>query len=291
VKTWALPEADYFLSGHASCPGCAVALGVRFVMKGLGPKSVVVIPPSCIAVMAGPMPLSSMRVPVFQTAFETTAAAASGLARAYKALGEDVTVACLAGDGGTYDIGIQALSGAAERNEDILYVCFDNEGYQNTGNQKSSATPWGARTTSTPRGKGTRKKDIMEIMAAHRIPYAATACPGYPDDLVQKVEKARVIRGTRFINVLSPCVPGWGIPDDRSLRIARLAVESRAWPLFEVEEGLRYTITREPAGIPVGEYLRAQQRYAHLTDGEVGEIQAEVDRRWQQLIRRTGEQP
>jgi len=133
-------------------------------------------------------------------------------------------VACLAGDGGTYDIGIQALSGAAERNEDILYVCFDNEAYQNTGNQKSSATPWGARTTSTPRGKGTRKKDIMEIMAAHRIPYAATACPGYPDDLVGKVEKARAIRGTRFINVLSPCVPGWGIPDDRSLRIARLAV-------------------------------------------------------------------
>src|SRR3989304_6102625 len=127
--------------------GCGVARGVRFVMKGLGPKSVVVIPPSCIAVMAGPMPLSSMRVPVFQTAFETTAAAASGLARAYQALGGDVTGACLAGDGGTYDIGIQALSGAAERNEDILYVCFDNEAYQKPGNQKSRATPWGARTT------------------------------------------------------------------------------------------------------------------------------------------------
>ena len=163
----------------------------------------------------------------------------------------------------------------------------------NTGIQRSSATPRGAWTTTTPAGhtKVEPKKDLGEIMAAHRIPYAATACPGYPDDLVGKVEKARAIRGTRFINVLSPCVPGWGIPDDRSLRIARLAVESRAWPLFEVEEGLRYTITREPAGIPVAEYLRAQQRYAHLTDAEVGEIQAEVDRRWQQLIRRTGEQP
>ncbi len=291
MKTYALPEAEYFLSGHASCPGCAVALGVRLVLKGLGPRAVVVVPPSCIAVMAGPLPLSSMRIPIYQSAFETAAASASGLARAFKALGEDVTVACLAGDGGTYDIGIQALSGAAERNEDILYVCFDNEAYQNTGNQKSSATPWGARTTSTPRGKATRKKDIVEIMAAHRIPYASTACPAYPDDLVRKVEKARALSGTRFINVMCPCVPGWGIPDDRSFRVARLAVESKAWPLYEVEEGLRYTITREPAGIPVAEYLRAQQRYAHLTEAEIQEIQAEVDRRWAQLLRKTGDQP
>ncbi len=286
MKTYALPESDYFLSGHASCPGCAVALGVRFVLKALGPKTAVVIPPSCIAVMAGPLPLSSMRVPVFQTAFETTAAAASGLARAFRALGEDVTVACLAGDGGTYDIGIQALSGAAERNEDILYVCFDNEAYQNTGNQKSSATPLGARTTSTPRGKVTPKKDMVEIMAVHGIPYAATACPAYPEDLVAKVDKARALRGTRFINMLCPCVPGWGIPDDRSLRVARLAVESRAYPLYEIEDGRRYTITHLPAGLPVADYLRAQRRYAHLTDAEIGEIQAEVDRRWDRLIRK-----
>lgn len=289
MRTYALPEADYFLPGHASCPGCAVAIAVRLVLKGLGPRSVVVVPPSCIAVMAGPLPLSSMKVPVLQTAFETTAAAASGLARAKRALGEEVTVACLAGDGGTYDIGLQALSGAAERNEDILYVCFDNEAYQNTGNQKSSATPWGASTTSTPRGKSTRKKDLVEIMAAHGIPYAATACPGYPDDLVRKIGKARGLAGTRLLNVLCPCVPGWGIPDDRSLRIARLAVESRIYPLYEVEGGARYAITHVPAGIPVAEYLRAQRRYAHLTDGDVAAIQAEVDRRWARLVARTKE--
>ena len=131
---------------------------------------------------------------------------------------------------------------------------------------------------------------MVEIMAAHRIPYTATACPAYPDDLVGNVEKARAIRGTRFIAVLSPCVPGWGIPDDFSLRVARLAVESRAFPLFEVEDGLRYTVTREPAGIPVAEYLRAQQRYAHLTDADVDAIQSEVDRRWAQLSQRAGGQ-
>lgn len=297
MKPFVLPEEEYFLSGHASCPGCAVALGVRFVLKALGPKSVVVIPPSCIAVMVGPLPLSSMRMPVYTTAFETAAASASGLSRAFRALGQEVTVACLAGDGGTHDIGFQALSGAAERNEEILYCCFDNEAYQNTGNQKSSATPWGARTTSTPQGKATRKKDIVEIMAAHRIPYAATASPGYPDDLVAKVEKARGIGGTRFINILCPCIPGWGTPDDASIRLARLAVESRVFPLYEVEDGERYTISRIPKGIPVGEYLRAQQRFAHLTEAEIQQIQREVDRSWERLaqraapLKRTGEEP
>ncbi|MBI4607756.1 MAG: pyruvate synthase subunit beta [Candidatus Rokubacteria bacterium] len=280
----AAPETELLSPGHASCPGCAVALAVRFVLKALGPQTVVVIPPSCIAVMAGPLPLASMRVPVFQTAFETTAAAASGLARAFRARGEEVIVACLAGDGGTHDIGLQALSGAAERNEDFIYFCFDNEGYQNTGNQKSSATPWGARTTSTPRGKSTRKKDIVQIMAAHRIPYAATACPAYPDDLVAKVERAKGLRGTRFIELLCPCVPGWGIGDDASLRVVRLAVESKLFPLYEVEDGLRYRITREPAGLPVREYLSAQSRYRHLTEEGVSQIQEAVDLEWARLL-------
>ncbi|MBI4561255.1 MAG: pyruvate synthase subunit beta [Candidatus Rokubacteria bacterium] len=286
MKTLAAPGAELFSPGHASCPGCAVALAVRLVLKALGPPTVVVIPPSCIAVMAGPLPLSSIRVPVFQTAFETTAASAAGLARAFRARGEAVTVACLAGDGGTHDIGLQALSGAAERNEDFVYFCFDNEAYQNTGNQKSSATPWGARTTSTPRGKPTRKKDIVEIMAAHRIPYVATACPAYPEDLLAKIERARALRGTRFIHLLCPCVPGWGIADDSSLRVARLAVESRLFPLYEVEDGLRYTITHEPAGLPVRGYLAAQSRYRHLTEEAVRQIQAEVDQEWTRLAGR-----
>jgi pyruvate ferredoxin oxidoreductase beta subunit/2-oxoisovalerate ferredoxin oxidoreductase beta subunit len=258
-----------------------VALAVRFVLKALGRRTVVVIPPSCIAVMAGPLPLSSMAVPVLQTAFETTAAAASGLSRAFKARGEEVTVA---GDGGTYDIGLQALSGAAERNEDFLYFCFDNEGYQNTGNQKSSATPWGARTTSTPGGKPTRKKNMVEIMAAHRIPYAATACPAYMDDLLAKVERARSRCGTRFIHLLCPCVPGWGIADNASVHVARLAVESRVFPLYEVEDGCRYTITYAPAGLPVQDYLSCQARFAHLSPEGIRQIQAEVDQQWAWLV-------
>jgi len=291
VKTLAAPGAELFSPGHASCPGCAVALAVRLVLKALGPPTVVVIPPSCIAVMAGPLPLSSIRVPVFQTAFETTAASAAGLARAFRARGEAVTVACLAGDGGTHDIGLQALSGAAERNEDFIYFCFDNEAYQNTGNQKSSATPWGARTTSTPRGKPTRKKDIVGIMAAHRIPYAATACPAYPDDLVAKIWRAKALHGARLIHVLCPCVPGWGIAEDASLRVARLAVESRLFPLYEVEAGLRYTISHEPAALPVRDYLACQARYQHLTEEAMLRIQEEVDREWARLIERCGNAP
>ena len=279
-------EPELLFPGHASCPGCAVALAVRFVLKALGPRTVLVIPPSCIAVMAGPLPLSSMGVPVFQTAFETTAAAASGLARAFRARGEDVTVACLAGDGGTHDIGLQALSGAAERNEDFIYFCFDNEAYQNTGNQKSSATPWAARTTSTPRGKPTRKKDIVEIMAAHRIPYAATACPAYRVDLLAKVARAKMLSGTRFIHLLCPCVPGWGIADDASLRVARLAVESRLFPLYEVADGLRYAITHEPAGLRVREYLGVQARYRQLSEETVSRIQETVDQEWARLVER-----
>ena len=283
--------SDRLLSGHASCPGCAVALAVRLVLRALGPDTVLVVPPSCIAPMMGPLPLSSVTVPVLQTAFETTAAAASGLARAYRARGEALTVVCLAGDGGTYDIGLQALSGAAERNEDFIYVCFDNEAYQNTGNQKSGATPWGARTASTPRGKATRKKDIMAIMAAHAIPYAATLSPAHPEDLAAKVSMARAVRGTRFLNVTCPCVPGWGISDEASLRLLRLGVDSRAVPLYEVEDGERYRITHWPAGIPVARYLEAQTRFAHLTESEIARIQAEVDHRWDALRERAARAP
>ncbi len=279
---------DRLVSGHGSCPGCAVALAVRQVLRAVPDNTVLVVPPSCIAAMMGPLPLSSTTVPVYQTAFETTAAAASGLSRAYRALGRDVTVVCLAGDGGTYDIGLQALSGAAERDEDFLYVCFDNEAYQNTGNQKSGATPWGAFTTSTPRGKATRKKDIMDILAAHRIPYAATASAAHRDDFRQKMERALACRGTRFLHVTCPCIPGWAIGDDASLHVLRLAVESRIAPLYEVEDGERYRITYWPAGIPVREYLAIQGRYAHLDAEGIARIQVEVDHRWATLLARAG---
>ena len=189
----------------------------------------------------------------------------------------------MAGDGGTYDIGIQSLSGAAERNEDMVYVCMDNEGYMNTGAQKSGSTPRHAFTASTPGGKTTHKKNIAEIMAAHRIPYVATASVGFPDDLVRKVTKARDMKGMRFIVVLTPCLAGWGIPENAAVRVSRLAVDSGFFPLFEIEDGVRYTINHGSRGVPVREYLAAQKRFKHLGEEEIAEIQAEADDAWAML--------
>lgn len=190
-----------------------------------------------------------------------------------------------AGDGGTFDIGLQALSGAAERNEDILYVCYDNEAYMNTGAQASGATPPGAWTTTTPTGspKRTRKKDIMQILAAHRIPYAATASIAYPEDLVRKVQKAGQFRGTRFLHVYATCPTGWKVPSEISVRLARLAVQTRIFPLYEVEGGERYTINVEPVGYLVDEYCQAQGRFKHLGREDLDRIQEQVDHDWERL--------
>src|SRR5512138_2442007 len=231
-------------SGHAACPGCIDALSVRHVLATLGPKTMAVVPPSCMAVIAGPQPYSSLKIPVYQTTLEASAAAATGLRRALDAQGErDTHVVVLAGDGGTYDIGFQCLSSAAERNENIIYVCLDNEGYMNTGAQKSSSTPHLASTGSTPSGKTSRKKNLTEIMAAHEVPYAATANVGHLPDLLRKVRKAKSLRGTRIITLLIPCLDGWGLPDDAGLTAARVAVECGAYPLYEVEDGRTYTLT------------------------------------------------
>ncbi|MHB8764300.1 MAG: thiamine pyrophosphate-dependent enzyme, partial [Deferrisomatales bacterium] len=190
-----------------------------------------------------------------------------------------------AGDGGTFDIGLQALSGAAERNENILYVCYDNEAYMNTGVQSSGATPYGAWTTTTPTGspKRVRKKDIMQIMAAHRIPYAATASIAYPEDLVRKVQRAASIRGTKFLHIYAPCPTGWKVPSEISVRLARLAVQTRIFPLYEVVDGEHYTINVEPVGYLVDEYYRAQGRFKHLTEQDLEFIQAETDHGWERL--------
>jgi pyruvate/2-oxoacid:ferredoxin oxidoreductase beta subunit len=278
---------DMLCSGHAACPGCIEALSMRHVLSVLGPDAVAVIPPSCLAIIAGPQPLSSTRIPVYQPSLESSAAAASGLRRALDTRGKtDTHVVVLAGDGGTYDIGFQCLSSAAERNENILYVCFDNEGYMNTGAQKSSSTPHFARTGSTPAGKLTRKKNLTEIMAAHEIPYAATATAGYLPDLLRKVEKAKAIRGLRLITLLVPCLDGWGVPDHMGLALARLAVESGVFPLYEVEDGCRYTLNAPSERRPVREYLEAQRRYRDVSDGEIEQLQREVDAGWERLQQR-----
>ncbi len=278
------PEEELLSTGHLGCQGCGAALAMRHVLKGLGEKTVVVIPACSWSIIAGPFPYSALRVPVLHTAFETAAASACGVRAALDCKGDrETTVMAWAGDGGTFDIGLQALSGAAERNENILYVCYDNEAYMNTGVQSSSATPWGAWTTTTPDYKKQSKKDIMRIMAAHGIPYAATASVAHPDDLVRKVQSARDIEGMRFLHVLAPCPPGWKIPSELAIKLARLAVQTRMFPLFEIEDGLRCRLSPVADPQPLEEYLRLQGRFSHLSERDVQHLQRMVDERWEQL--------
>jgi len=276
-----------FCSGHVACGGCVEALALRVILNTIGNDAVGVVAPSCSAVICGGYPMSSTKIPVFHTTLESGAASASGVKRALLAQGKpDTTVMCLAGDGGTYDIGLQALSSAAERNEDILYICFDNEGYMNTGGQKSSATPMSAATGSTPAGKTTRKKNLIEILAAHRIPYIATTSPSHLNDMAAKIEKAKGIRGMKVIIVIIPCLPGWGIADDAAVKTARLAVETGVFPLFEVEGGLEYRLTVDTKSRSIEGYLGLQKRYRHLSETDVTALQDDVDQDWARLIQR-----
>jgi len=280
------PEKELISPGHLGCQGCGAALAMRHVLKGLGEKTIIVIPACCWSIIAGPYPYSAVKVPILHTAFETAASTAAGVRAALRVRGEnDTTVMAWAGDGGTFDIGLQALSGAAERNADFLYVCYDNEAYMNTGVQRSSATPYGAWTTTTPEKKETRKKDIMRILAAHQIPYAATATIADPEDLILKIRKAKEISGTRFIHILAPCPPGWKTPSELSIKLARMAVQSRAFPLYEIEDGVRYTLTQIENPIPIDEYIRLQGRFRHMAKEDIEVTQAGIDRNWEYLER------
>lgn len=285
------PVMDVMRSGHAACPGCGQAISMRLVLRAIGAKAIVVTVPSCVSVIAGPFPYAAANVPYYHAAFEVAAASAAGISNALKIQGkQDIPILAFAGDGGTFDIGLQSLSGAADRNEDFIYVCYDNEGYMNTGIQVSSATPTHAWTGTTPTGNTRRKKQIMEIMAAHRIPYAATATIGFPEDLMQKIKKARDIRGTRFIHLLSPCNTGWKIPENMAPKISTLAVETNIFPLYEITDGLHYQINYMSKGLPVEEYLSVQGRYAHLTPEQIKSIQTETDRAWRDLKQKSGGQ-
>ncbi len=280
-----------FSSGHVACGGCVEALALRVILNTLGPDTIGVVSPSCTAVICGGHPMSSVKIPLFHTTIESAAASACGVKRALVAKGKpDTTVLCLAGDGGTYDIGFQALSSVCERNEDILYICFDNEGYMNTGGQKSSSTPINAITGSTPGGKTTRKKNLIEILAAHRIPYIATASPSDLNDMAAKVEKAKGIRGTKVIIVLIPCLPGWGVADDSAVKTARLAVEAGVFPLFEVTDGLKYELTNSDKTRSVDAYLQQQKRFRHLKPDDIAGFQADIDLEWDRLEQRTSGQ-
>ena len=287
-------DRDYFKPGHLGCPGCGAAIAMKFALKALGQKIIMVIPASCASIIAGPYPQSALQVPVLHTAFATAGAAASGVRAALDMKGDsETTVLSWAGDGGTFDIGFQSLSGAVERNEDCIFVCYDNEAYMNTGVQRSSSTPFGVRTTTTPGQdwKKTRKKNIMETMAAHRIPYAAAASIAFPEDLIAKFKKAKEKRGgSRFIHIFASCATGWGAPSDMSVKIARLAVQTNIFPLYEIEDGTRYTLNYK-GDCRVEDYLQTQGRFKHLGEEDISQIQGMVTEDWSNLLRKTGEVP
>jgi len=284
-----LPLTERIDPGNLGCQGCGGALAMRMVLKALGDDTVVVIPACCWSIIDGPWPVHALQVPVFHTAFETAAIMATGIKAAKVQQGKDTTVVAWAGDGGTFDIGLQALSGAAERNEDIIYVCYDNEAYMNTGIQRSSSTPIGTWTTTTPdeRPETRPKKNIMEIMAAHRIPYAATATPAFPDDLLRKVEIAKDLRGTRFLHILSVCPPGWKMDSGRAIAAMRAAVDSRVFPLYEVRDGLEFTITRWPEhDLAPEDYFGMQGRFRPLLEDRavLDQVRGLIDHQWETLV-------
>ena len=274
--------------GHLGCKGCGAALAMRLALEALGPRIVLVIPACCMAVVDGPAPFHAFHVPMLHCAFAATASVATGVRAGLDRRGiDDVTVVGFAGDGGTFDIGLQSLSGAAERNENILYICYDNEAYMNTGAQRSSATPELATTTTTPRShpKRGRKKRIAQILAAHGIPYLATASIAFPDDFAAKLRSAQATSGFRFLHVLAPCPTGWGAQSDMTVRLAALAVHTRTFPLLEVRDGIAWTLTHRSRGEPVSSYLRLQKRFAHLSPDEIAQVQTKVDADWEAMIR------
>ncbi len=239
-----LNAKEYILPGSRACQGCGLSLAYRYMLKALRENTIVTLPASCLCVLQGIYPSTPVMIPALNNSFASTAASASGIVAGLQALNRsDITVVGMAGDGGTFDMGIQALSGAAERETDFIYVCYDNEGYMNTGTQRSSATPLGAITTTTPvLTKQQHKKDFIKIMEAHDIPYLATVSPSYPIDLYDKFVKAKKIKGTRYIHMHIGCPPGWIYPAKDTVKMGRLAVETGLAVLFEIENGkFRFT--------------------------------------------------
>lgn len=292
-----LPQKDYFAPGHRACIGCGEALAVRLVTKALGREVIISNATGCMEIVSSPFPTTSWRVPWIHTLFENASAVASGIEAALKILNEKGVrakmpkVVAMGGDGATLDIGLQSLSGAWERGHNFLYVCFDNEAYMNTGIQRSSGTPFGAATTTSPAGKlsigqATWKKNMPAIAVAHDIPYVATACPSYPFDLIEKVTKAVATHGPSYLHVLSPCPTGWRYPTDLSIRLGRLAVETGVFPLYEVENG-KYRLNFDSSKLrPVRDYLTPQGRFRHLPKEEIERIQEGVNKEYQKLKRK-----
>ena len=284
---------EYLLAGNSACAGCVSELALRWALKALGPKTVVVAPASCANVYIGVWPGASPTVPFINMAFAAGASAASGIVAGYEALGrDDITVMTWAGDGGTVDIGIQALSGAIERGTNFIYVCYDNEVYANTGTQRSGSTPLAAVTSTTPYGKRENKKDIAKIIAAHEIPYVGVVNGADPQDVFDTFRKIKDIKGAKFVHLFSPCPPGWRYDPSESIEIARLAVKSGMWILWEQENGVfslkkgsRKYLNKE-SRISISEYLRRQGRFSLVSEEEIRRLQDWVDQNWEEIRRR-----
>ncbi len=292
---------DLMSAGHRACAGCLPMTAMRQILLSAGKDTVCGCTTGCVEVVTTIYPYTAWKTPFIHNAFENSAATISGAEAAYRSLrkqgkiDKEINFIAMGGDGGTYDIGLQALSGAMERGHNMLYICYDNEAYMNTGIQRSGGTPRGTATSTTPAGKvipGKQQypKPLTDIMIAHEIPYVAQATPGYPKDMTDKIEKALSIEGPAFMNVLAPCTRGWRYPMEESMDIARQAVETCFWPIYEVEYG-KIKVSRKPKEkVPIEEWLKRQGRFRHLFREEnkhiIAEIQAEVDRKWDWLLKR-----
>lgn len=283
-----LTAEEFVYPGNRACSGCTLSILYRIGLKALGRDCIFVVPPSCLTVMQGLFPVSATQMPVLNGTFASTAAMATGVRAAMKRLGKKTQVVAWAGDGGTSDIGIQALSGALERQEDIIYICYDNEAYMNTGVQRSGTTPQGGLTTTTPySGKKENSKNIPDIIAAHNPAYIATCSASYPLDFHDKLLKAKQISGLKYIHIQTPCPPGWGCDERMTVKIGRMAVESGLFELYEIENGIKQLsepsrkLLKKSNQRPVTDYLSVQTRFKALTEEHVAAMQARVDKRWE----------
>ncbi len=290
-------QEEFFLPGNSCCAGCGLEIALRWAIKALGPNTALVTPASCLNVVIGLWPKTAPNFPFTNMAFAAAAAAATGMEAAFKAKAyrfpnkgwDNITSLVFAGDGGTADIGIQGLSGAAERNSNILYVCYDNEAYMNTGIQRSSSTPHGAFTTTTTKGKERYKKNLPGILAAHEIPYVATCSISEPLDLYDKFKKAKSIKGCKYIHILAPCPPGWGYQSEESIEVARLAVKTGSWILYEVENGIM-TLSKKSKSLldsskraPLVDYLSKQKRFSQISEKDLIELQEHIKHNWERI--------
>jgi pyruvate ferredoxin oxidoreductase beta subunit len=288
-----LPKEELFAPGHRACQGCVPALALRMIMKVLGRNTIVANATGCMEIVSSSYPDTAWEVPWMHVAFENAAAVAAGIEAGIKVLQrkgkypvkERITILGVAGDGGTSDIGIQALSGALERGHRMIFLCYDNEAYMNTGIQRSSTTTSPAGKAS--KGQGTWKKPLVQIAAAHQIPYVATMSPGYPFDLIEKVKKAMTMEGPVFLHTLVPCPTGWRSESDIGIRLSRLVVQTGMYPLYEVENGRTRVTVRPPFLKPLKEYTSVQGRFRHLKDEDLKVLEERIHREYNELLARS----